>query len=90
MSWVQLATSCAMQLSEAMYDLVAATLDSRPACSDTATSTSCMSGASGVLQSATVSAPLAFALSVAASRSGLLPDCEIAMNNTSRMLVLES
>ena len=49
-----------------------------------------MSGESGVLHSATVSAPPRRAFSVAASRSGLLPDCEIAMNNTSRMSVLAS
>ena len=61
-----------MQLSEAMYDLVAATLVSGPACSGTATSTSSMSGESAVLHSATVSAPLSFALRVAASRSGTL------------------
>ena len=54
-----------MQLSEAMYDLVAATLVSGPACSGTATSTMRMSGDSGELHNATVSAPLSRALRVA-------------------------
>ena len=71
-----------MQLSEAIYDLVAATLVSGPACSGTATSTMRMSGDSGELHNATVIAPLSRALRVAVSRSGLMPDCEMAMNNT--------
>src|SRR6185436_4817670 len=88
--WVQLATSCVTQLSVAMYDLVAATLVSAPACSGTATSASCISGESGVLHNATVKAPLVRASSVAASRSGLCPDWEIVTNRTPRMSVFAS
>jgi hypothetical protein len=83
-SSIQYASSWAMADNEAIYDLVAATLVSAPACSGTATSTSCMSGESAVLQKASVNAPPSFAARVAVSRSGLLPDCEMAMNNTPR------
>src|SRR5262245_35077866 len=67
-----------------MYDLVAATLISTPARSGTRRSAIAASGDSGELHSAITSAPPRFAASVEASRSGLLPDCEIAMNTTPR------
>ena len=75
---VQLESRWTIALSEPMYDLVAATLRSVPAPMSMAYCAILMSGESGVLQIATTNAPPARAFSTDASRSGLLPDCEIA------------
>jgi hypothetical protein len=67
-----------------MYDLVAATLDSVPAPSGIERLAMRASGDPSTLTSASTNAPAAFAAAAAASRSGLAPDCEIAMKRTER------
>src|ERR1700755_1732732 len=64
--------------SEAMYDLVAATLCSGPAHRGIVKSAACASGELSTLTRATIMAPAVLALATVASRSGLAPDCEIA------------
>ena len=68
-----------------MHDLVAATDFSGPA--DSASSVSAISASGDVssFTSATTSAPALACASTVASRSGLRPDCEIAMHNARRV-----
>jgi len=60
-----------------MYDLVAATLRSGPACSGSSSSASCASGDASAFTSATIYAPAARARLTTARMSGLAPDCEM-------------
>src|SRR5882757_8786749 len=83
-SCVQNATKRAIAASDARYDFVAATLFSGPARKSIAKSAAAMSGESALLQSARTVAPDDFAAATEASKSGLRPDWEIAMNRQPR------
>ena len=67
----------AIATREATSDLVAATAVSGPAMTGTTRSAADPTGESGVLSSASVSAPPARAWSCRDTRSGLPPDCEM-------------
>ena len=64
-----------------MNDFVAATLSSGPAQSGTTSSARPASGERSSLTRASTCAPARRAASTEASRSGLLPDCEIARHS---------
>jgi len=63
---------------------VAATLLSGPAFNSITRSAAAIKGESALLESAKTVAPQAFAEATEASKSGLRPDCEMAMNRHPR------
>lgn len=69
----------------ASTDLVAATLCSRPAATSMTAALSAASGEPGSLTMARQKAPAPRAMAVWRTRSGLRPDCEMAMNSAPAM-----
>ena len=80
------ATSAAPAAIEPITVLVAATECSRPASMGMTNSALSATGEAAALTIATVRAPASRAARVAATRSGLRPDCEITMNSALRSL----
>ena len=64
-----------------MHDFVAATARSGPACNGSTVSAAAANGDVASLTSATTCAPAFRYAATVASRSGLRPDCEIAMHS---------